>query len=65
MGADKRAFDDLVAAAKNRRMAISQAVDVLPVTAMLFTMVIELSIRITKLEKRLNQLEEECEQNKR
>ena len=59
MGADQRAFDELVGGAKNKRMAISQSVDVLPVTAMLMAMIVDLAVKIRKLEKRVRQLEEE------
>ena len=61
MGADIHTFDDLMAAAKNNRMAISQSVDVLPVTAMLLTMIIELAVRIKQLEKEIRELKEQEE----
>lgn len=64
MGADMRAFDRLVAAAKNNRMAISQSRDVLPVTAMLLTMIVDLQVQLIKLQKKLEKMEGEIGQKK-
>lgn len=61
MGSDARAFDQLVAAAKNNRMAISQAKDVLPVTAMLLAMLVDIQLRVMKSEKQVEELRQKNE----
>lgn len=52
---ERRAFDQLFAVAKNNRLAISQANEVLPVDAAQMVMIIDLQRQIDSLQKRLDQ----------
>lgn len=51
---ERRAFDMLFSAAKNNRLAISQAKDILPVDAALMTMIIDLQRQVNTLQQRLD-----------
>ncbi|MEM9775514.1 MAG: hypothetical protein AAF902_13110 [Chloroflexota bacterium] len=53
----RRAFDELFATVQNNRMAMSQAVDMLPVDTAFMIMLIELKIEIEKLRERVEELE--------
>ena len=55
----RRAFDELFAYARNNRMAMSQAVDMLPVDVALVTMVIELKLEVQRLEREIGELRKE------
>ena len=52
---ERRAFDQLFAVAKNNRLAISQANDVLPVDAAQMAMLIDLQRQINSLQKCLDE----------
>lgn len=51
---ERRAFDELFSAAKNNRLAISQAIDVLPVDAVQMIMLIDLQRQISRLQQQLD-----------
>ncbi len=52
---ERRAFDQLFAVAKNNRLAISQANDVLPIDAAQMAMLIDLQKQIDLLQQRLDE----------
>ena len=51
---DRRAFDELFSVAKNNRLAISQAQDVLPIDAAQMIMLIDLQRQVTRLQQQLD-----------
>ena len=52
---ERQAFDRLLASAKNNRMAISQARDVLPIEAAQMAMLIDLQCQIDRLKEQLDE----------
>ena len=48
---ERRAFDQLFAVAKNNRLAISQANDVLPIDAAQMVMIVDLQRQVDSLQK--------------
>lgn len=52
---ERHAFDQLFAVAKNNRLAISQANDVLPIDAAQMAMLIDLQKQINILQQQLNE----------
>ena len=51
---DRRAFDELFSVAKNNRLAISQATEVLPIDAAQMVMLIDLQRQVTLLQQKLD-----------
>lgn len=51
---DRRAFDELFSAAKNNRLAISQATEVLPIDAAQMIMLIDLQRQVTILQQKID-----------
>lgn len=54
---ERRAFDQLFAVAKNNRLAISQATDLLPIDAAQMIMLIDLQRQVDLLQQRLEEAE--------
>ncbi|MEM8861171.1 MAG: hypothetical protein AAGD96_22835 [Chloroflexota bacterium] len=52
---ERRAFDQLFSVAKNNRLAISQATDVLPIDAVQMIMLVDLQRQVELLKQKLDE----------